>query len=108
MNVEQPSSEKIIAGYLDMLLVDSNVWDENRAWDERLSQAVNSPIFPQDTIAAGRYLLTTETLGSGHKTVKYIHLLNGLSILNKLPVSKLKTVIAQRCLSLASEAMCFE
>ena len=108
MNVEQLSSEKIIAGYLDMLLVDSNAWDENRDWDERLSQAVSPPICPQDTIAAGRYLLTTETLGSGNKTIKYIHLLNGLSILNKLPASTLKAVITQRCLSLAAEAMCFE
>ena len=102
MNVEQPSSEKIIAGYLDMLLVDNSVWDE------KLSQAVNPPIHPQDTIAAGRYLLTTELLGSGHQTVKYIHLLHGLSILNQLPESRLKTVIAKRCLSLAAEAMCFE
>lgn len=102
MNVEQPSSEKIIAGYLDMLLVDNSVWDD------KLSRAVNPPICPQDTIAAGRYLLTTEVLGSGNETVKYIHLLYGLSILKQLPVSKLKTVIARRCLSLLPEAMCFE
>lgn len=102
MNVDQPNNEMRIAGYLDMLLVDNSVWDE------KLSLAVNPPVRPQDTVAPGQYLLTTEAFGTGYRTIKYIHFLNGLSILNQLPISRLKSEIIHRCSPLAAEAMCFD
>lgn len=102
MSVDQPSNETRISGYLDMLLVDNSVWDE------KLSLAINPPIYPQDTIAPGCHLLTTETFGSGNRTIKYMHFLNGICIINQLPPSNLKLTIVQRCLPLAAEAMCFD
>ncbi|MGK0248580.1 MAG: hypothetical protein ACI910_001312 [Oleispira sp.] len=99
MSVDQPSNQTAIAGYLDMLLVDHSVWDE------KLSLAVNPPIRPQDTIAPGHYLLTTEEFGTGYRIIKFIHLLNGLSILNQLPASRLRSDIFYCCLPLAAEAM---
>lgn len=102
MSVDQPNNEMRIAGYLDMLLVDHSIWDE------KLSLATSLPIRPQDTVSPGRYLLTTEKFGTGYQTVKYIHFLNGLSILSQLPRSKLKTEIIHRCSPLAAEAMYFD
>jgi hypothetical protein len=99
MSLEQPSNQTRIAGYLDMLLVDHSVWDE------KLSLAINPPIRPLDTVAPGRYVLTTEKFGSGHRVIKYTHLLNSLSILNTLPSSRLKSEVFHRCLPLAAEAM---
>jgi hypothetical protein len=99
MSVDQPNNEVRIAGYLDMLLVD------HCTWDDKLSLAINPPVRPQDTVAPGYYLLTTEKFGTGYRIIKYIHLLNGLSILNQLPLSKLKSEILRCCLPLAAEAM---
>jgi hypothetical protein len=99
MSVDLPNNQMRIAGYLDMLLVDHS------AWDEKLSLAVNPPVRPQDTIAPGHFLLTTEEFGTGFRTIKFIHLLNGLSILNQLPASRLRSDIFHRCLPLAAEAM---
>lgn len=99
MNVDQPNNQTRIAGYLDMLLVDHSVWDK------KLSLATNPPIRPQDTIAPGHFLLTTEEFGTGLRETKYIHFLNSISILNQLPSSRLKTEVLHRCLPLAAEAM---
>ncbi|MBL4796769.1 MAG: hypothetical protein JKY50_05110 [Oleispira sp.] len=88
-----------IVGYLDTLLVDHSLWDE------KLSLAMNPPVRPLDTIAKGKYLLTTECFGSGTRKQKYIHLLNALSLVRQLPVSRLKNSILHRCLPLAAEAM---
>ena len=99
MSVEHPNNQARIAGYLDMLLVDNSVWDE------KLSLAINPPVRPQDTVAPGHYLLTTEEFGAGYRTIKFIHLLNGLSILNQLPLSRLRSEMLYRCLPLAAEAM---
>lgn len=99
MSVDHPSNQMRIAGYLDMLLVDNSIWDE------KLSLALNPPIRPQDSVTPGQYLLTTETFGCGYRTIKFIHLLNGLSLLNQLPSSRLRTELVQRCLPLAEEAM---
>jgi hypothetical protein len=99
MSETQPNNQTRIAGYLDMLLVDHS------AWDEKLSLAVNPPLRPKNTVAPGHYLLTTEEFGSGQRVTKCIHLLNSLSILNQLPLSRLKTEILHRCLPLAAEAM---
>jgi len=94
-----PSNQTRISGYLDTLLVDHS------SWDEKLALAINPPIRPQDTIAPGHYLLTTESLGSGNRTRKTVHLLNTLSLLNQLPTSRLRTHILHSCLPLAAEAM---
>ena len=88
-----------IAGYLDTLLV------EHSLWDAKLSLAMNPPARPLDTIAEGKYLLATEKFGSGNDNQKYIHFLNGLSIVRQLPASRLKNKIFQSCLPLANEAM---
>lgn len=99
MNHVSHNNKSRIAGYLDTLLVDHS------SWDEKLALATNPPIRPLDTIAAGHYLLTTEEFGSGSKTIKYIHLLNGINLLQQLPPSQLKTNILHSCLPLAAEAM---
>jgi hypothetical protein len=99
MSVDQPNNQTRIAGYLDMLLVDHSVWDE------KLSLAINPPVRPKNTVAPGHYLLTTEDFGSGHRIIKYTHFLNSISILNKLPLSRLKSEVLHRCLPLAAEAM---
>jgi hypothetical protein len=98
-NNPSPKNESRISGYLDTLLVDHSIWDE------KLARATKSPIRPQDTVASGYHLLTTEDFGCGNRTTKYIHLLNGLNILSKLPASRLKTNILHSCLPLAAEAM---
>jgi hypothetical protein len=99
MNVDQPNNQTRIAGYLDMLLVDHSIWDE------KLSLAINPPVRPQNTVAPGHYLLTTENIGSGHRVIKFTHLLNSISILNQLPFSRLRSEVLHRCLPLAAEAM---
>lgn len=99
MSVDQPNNQTRISGYLDMLLVDHSIWDE------KLSLAINPPVRPQNTVAPGHYLLTTENIGSGHRVVKLTHLLNSISILNQLPFSRLKSEVLHRCLPLAAEAM---
>lgn len=91
-----------IVGYLDTLLVDHSLWDA------KLSLAMNPPVRPLDTIAEGKCLLATESFGCGTRKQKYIHLLNGLSLVRQLPVSRLKNTIFQRCLPLAAEAMLFD
>jgi hypothetical protein len=98
-NNSSPKNESRIAGYLDTLLID------HFAWDEKLAQATNPPIRPQDAVASGYHLLTTEDFGCGNRTTKHIHLLNCLNILSKLPTSRLKTNIVHSCLPLAAEAM---
>ena len=99
MIAESPNNQTRIAGYLDTLLVDHS------SWDEKLALATKPVIKPQDTIAAGHYVLATEEFGSGSKSQKYIHFLNGLSLLNQLPPSQLKTKVLHCCLPLAAEAM---
>lgn len=99
MNADQPNNHTRIAGYLDMLL------DDHSVWDEKLSLAINPPIRPQDTVAPGHFLLTTEKFGTGHRVTKYTHLLNSISILTQLPSSRLKSEVLHRCLPLAAEAM---
>ena len=94
------NNQNRITGYLDILLVDHSLWDA------KLSLAMNPPVRPLNTIAEGKYLLATDNFGSGSKTKKYIHLLNGLSIVRQLPTSRLKATILQRCSPLAAEAMC--
>ena len=100
MSPDQPNNQTRIAGYLDMLLVDHSVWDE------KLSLAINPPVRPLDTVAPGHYLLTTEKFGSGHRMVKYTHLLNSLSLLNQLPSSRLKSEVLHRCSPLAEAMLC--
>jgi hypothetical protein len=97
-NNSSPKNECRIAGYLDTLLVDHSAWDEKLA-------LVTQPIRPQDTIASGYYVLTTEDFGCGNRITKYIHLLNSLNILSGLPTSRLKTNILHSCLPLAAEAI---
>jgi len=94
------NNQSRITGYLDTLLVDHSLWDA------KLSLAMNPPVRPLNTIAEGKYLLATDSFGCGSKTKKYIHLLNGLSIVRQLPASRLKASILQSCSPLASEAMC--
>jgi hypothetical protein len=99
MSEDQPNNQTKISGYLDMLLVDHCIWDE------KFSLAVNPPVRPQDTVVPGYYLLTTDNFGLGYRAINFIHLLNGFSILNQLPLSKLKSEILRCCLPLAAEAM---
>jgi hypothetical protein len=66
---------------------------------------LNPPIRPLDTNKPGHYLLITEEFGCGDRIQKHIHFLNGLTILNKLPPSRLKNNILHQCLPLAAEAM---
>jgi len=98
-NQRKIANQNRIAGYLDTLLV------EHSLWDAKLSQATNPPARPLDTITEGKYLLATEKFGSGGRSQKYIHFLNGLSIIRQLPVSRLKNNIIHSCLPLAAEAM---
>ncbi|HCM06399.1 MAG TPA: hypothetical protein DIC30_10345 [Oceanospirillales bacterium] len=111
MNGQSKNNENIITGYLDTLLVDSPSLVENStlvdssSWDAKLALAVNPPIRPQDTIRKGKILLVTESFGSGTREQKYTQLLTGLSIIGKLPVSRVKSVMLNSCLSLATEAM---
>jgi hypothetical protein len=99
MNEPSHSNQNRIIGYLDTLLVDHS------SWDAKLSLATNPPVRPLDTVAEGKYLLATETFGKGTRSQKYIHFLDGLSIVRQLPVSRLKKSILHCCLPLAAEAM---
>lgn len=111
MNGQSKNNENIITGYLDTLLVDSTALVENSklvdssSWDAKLALAVNPPIRPQDTIKKGKILLVAESFGSGSREQRYIQLLTGLSIIGKLPVSRVRSVMLNSCLSLATEAM---
>lgn len=97
-NQSRCENQNRIAGYLDTLLVDHSLWDA------KLSLATNPPVRPLDTIAAGKVLLATEDFGSGTRSQKHIHFLNGLSIVRQLPMSRLRTHILHRCFPLATEA----
>lgn len=99
MSEQSHNNHNRIAGYLDTLLV------EHSLWDAKLSLATNPPARPLDTITEGKYLLAAEKFGCGSHNQKYIHLLNGLSIVRQLPVSRLRNNILHRCLPLAAEAM---
>jgi len=100
MSAVSHNNQSRIAGYLDTLLVDHSLWDA------KLSLAMNPPVRPLDTIAEGKFLLATDSFGCGSKTQKYIHLLNGLSLVRQLPRSRLRKNILQSCSPLASEAVC--
>lgn len=107
MTHASPNNQSRIAGYLDTLLVDHSSWDEKlaQATQQTPIQVPKINISPQDTIETGHYLLATHSFGSGSKTQKYLDLLNGLSLLNCLPQSRLKTTVLHNCLPLAAEAM---
>jgi hypothetical protein len=111
MSGQSQNNENIITGYLDMLLVDNSALLDNSAivdsssWDAKLALAVNPPIRPLDTIKKEKVLLVTESFGSGTHAQKYTHLLTGLSIIGKLPVSKVRSIMLNSCVPLATEAM---
>lgn len=111
MSEQSQNNKNIITGYLDTLLVDSptlsdsSVLIDNTSWDAKLALAINPSARPQDTIKKGKFLLATESFGSGAAAQKYTHLLNGLSIIRKLPTSRVRKTLLNSCLSLAAEAM---
>lgn len=99
MSAQSHNNQHIITGYLDTLLVD------NFIWDEKLARAINAPIRPQDTINKEKCLSVTERFGSGTSTQKYVHLLRGLSLVQKLPSCRVKKVLLNSCRPLAAEVL---